>query len=104
MLANLEYRQLVRWRLFDQTDPIGGARLDQAAAVVASTVWNRHRTSREKAAKLEDFVPKYKRPHRRTRKLDESVMEAQKAMARELTLLLGGKILTPGADKAGKRG
>lgn len=42
---------------YDSLEPIGGMRLDFAAAVVASTIANVHRRKGDKKYLLKDFMP-----------------------------------------------
>ncbi len=59
MLRRIDSAELSEWMAYERVaGPLGGARGDQQAAVVASTVANAMR-SKGRAYKVDDFVPQW---------------------------------------------
>lgn len=70
---------------FYQVEPFGGETQYLGSAIVASTVANSNRGKGKKAAKMEDFMPKFERPK-------EQTVEDQIHFAAILTAALGGTV------------
>lgn len=47
------------WLAYDRIDPIGNDRFDVLFAMLTSTLANCHRSKKQSAYKLEDFIPRW---------------------------------------------
>ena len=73
---------------YDRLDPIGGPRIDHAAAVIAMTVANAlSKKKRGGTFTVDDFMPTWSAPKRKQSR------EEQIAIAAAITQQLGGKDL-----------
>lgn len=91
MLRRMDSRELTEWLAFYTLEPFGGETVYLGHAITAATVANSNRGKSKKAAKVEDFMPKFERPH------ETSINDAV-GFARALTLALGGVDQTGGGD------
>nr|WP_246259726.1 DUF4035 domain-containing protein [Streptomyces typhae] len=81
--------ELAEWRAYEQiTGPLGGARGDYQAAVVAAAIVAVNRGKNQKAPPLGDFIPRWDRT--RVRKSPEELF--RQAMAANVAL--GGQVIT----------
>jgi hypothetical protein len=78
--------EFVYWQAYASLEPFGDARGDLQAAIIAQTIANRHRGAREKAYKLQDFLPNFQARRRM------NTPEAQKEFFRAMTLAVGGQV------------
>ena len=88
MLARMSGRELAEWVAFDAIDPIGAGRGDLQAAIVASTIANVWRPKNKRAYKIQDFIPKFKRPKKR-----RQTWQQQLTMVEMLNAAFGGRDL-----------
>lgn len=79
-------RELVEWSAYEQhAGPLGGARGDQQAAVIAATIANVNRGKNKRPRKHSDFVLQWGgRP--------EQSWQDQLAIAKQLNSALGGTV------------
>lgn len=75
------------WQTFARIEPLGHARGDLQAAIIAQTVANRHRGPREAAYKIADFMPNF----RYGRKL--RTVDAHKEFFRQLAQASSGRFV-----------
>ena len=59
MLNEMSGEQLSEWLAYARIEPWGEERADLRAGIVAATTANCHRSSRTKAFKPDDFMPKF---------------------------------------------
>ena len=89
MLARISSRELSEWAAYEKlTGPIGGARSDLQAGIIAATVANSQRGKGQKALRPDDFIPAWD-GGRRTMTPEEMFAAAVKA-----TTAMGGTIRT----------
>lgn len=82
LLARIDSRELTEWAAYERiSGPLGGARIDIAAAIVATTVANANR-SRRRPYKLDSFLPAWARPPRRAMSPEEMWTAVQRIHAR----------------------
>lgn len=63
LLAELDSRELSEWAAYERfAGPLGGARDDIHAAIVATAATNANRTKKDRKAKPADFLTKWDRP------------------------------------------
>lgn len=86
--------EFVYWQAYASIEPFGDARGDLQAAIIASTIANRHRGPKEQAYKLADFLPNFT-PRRRL-----TSPEAQKEFFRAMTLAVGGTVISRKQNEA----
>ncbi|PIB03927.1 hypothetical protein B1C81_35360 [Streptomyces sp. HG99] len=62
LLARISSSELAEWRAFEQlTGPLGGARGDVQAALIASVIAGANRGKGQRAPKVSDFMPRWDR-------------------------------------------
>ncbi|MFD9905638.1 DUF4035 domain-containing protein [Streptomyces sp. NPDC059063] len=89
LLADIGAAELAEWRAYEQiSGPLGGARGDYNAAVVAAAIVAVNRGKNQKAPPLADFIPRW--DHTRVRKTPEELF--RQAMAANTAL--GGQVIT----------
>lgn len=87
LLADMGAAELTEWRAYEQiTGPLGGARGDIQAAVIASAIAAANRGKNQRMPALADFIPRWDRT--RVRKTPEELFKA--AMAAHTAL--GGEV------------
>ncbi|GGS47701.1 phage tail assembly protein T [Streptomyces violaceus] len=60
MLADIGSAELAEWQAYERlTGPLGGARGDVQAALIASTIAAVNRNKGQKAPKVTDFMPRW---------------------------------------------
>ncbi|WP_052336699.1 phage tail assembly protein T [Nocardioides alkalitolerans] len=85
MLDRLTSYELAEWAAYEKVSgPLGPARLDQLAALIASTIANVNRGKNKAPHKLSSFVPKWDRPQQSWRE--------QLSMAHQLNSAFGGTV------------
>tara|TARA_R110000803_G_scaffold43701_3_gene93020 strand:+ start:8564 stop:8896 length:333 start_codon:yes stop_codon:yes gene_type:complete len=57
--ATMGIREFIEWAAYYKLNPFGPVRGDYQAALIASTVANANRSSKQRAPKLEDFLLKF---------------------------------------------
>ncbi len=88
MLSRISAAELVDWAAYERiAGPLGPARSDIQAGIVASTIANVMRTRRGRTYKPKDFIPQWDRPRART-------PEAMRDVMISITRQLGGKVIT----------
>jgi hypothetical protein len=85
MLQRMSSQELTEWLAFYSLEPFGGDTPYLGHAITAATVANSNRKKGSKAAKVEDFMPKFER--------HEQTMEEQIQFAAMMTAALGGQNL-----------
>lgn len=86
LLARTSSAELVEWLAYEQmAGPLGGARADIHAGIVASTIANVNTGKRGKKYKPADFIPKWSR-------VKISDPAAMRNMLIGITKALGGKV------------
>lgn len=88
-MRRMSSREITEWMMFYQIEPFGSDTQYIGHAITASTVANSNRGKGKKAAKMEDFMPKFERKKAQT-------VEQQIQFAAALTAALGGKVRTDG--------
>jgi hypothetical protein len=90
LLAAVPGAELTEWAAYERmTGPLGPARVDMAAGIVAATVANVNRGKGKRSYKPADFMPKFDR-------IRHSGADAMRKALKVLTAKLGGKIRTGG--------
>lgn len=90
LLARMGSAELAEWRAYEQiTGPLGGARGDVQAALVASVIASANRGKNQRAPKLSDFMPRWDQGVR-TKKTPEELFR----LAVQANVSLGGRINT----------
>ena len=79
MLNEMSGEQLSEWLAYARIEPWGEERADLRAGIVAATTANCHRSSRTKAFKPDDFMPKFGKAEEK--QSDAEVMTALKMFA-----------------------
>lgn len=60
MLRHMSSRELTEWMVYEKlTGPLGPARSDLQAGIIAATIANVNRGKNQKPAKPSDFIPKW---------------------------------------------
>jgi len=70
LLSRVDSEELSEWQALTTLEPIGDARADVRAALVAQTMWNRLRGREEKPRPLDDFILEFDPP---VKKSDEEI-------------------------------
>lgn len=92
LLARISSAELTDWIVYERiAGPLGPARGDTQAGVVASTIANVNRGKNGKKYKPADFIPQWSRPGART-------PGQMRTKLIELTRLFGGRIKGEGGD------
>ena len=78
-------QELTEWAAFYSLEPFGGDVEYLGSAIVATTVANVNRPKNKKAAKVEEFMPKFEN--------GEQTVDQQLQFAAMLTAALGGQDL-----------
>ena len=89
MLRRMDSRELTEWAAFYTLEPFGGDTEYIGHAITASTVANANRGKNKKAAKVEDFMPKWEKP----KSVDEMI-----GFAAAMTLAMGGTVNLEGNE------
>lgn len=91
MLRSMSSRQLSEWAAYERiAGPLGGARSDLSAAIVASTIANVHRAKGQPPVKPSRFIPDWDpRPQ---------APEQMKMIVRAMNQAFGGKEVGGRAD------
>lgn len=92
MLRRMDSAELTEWMAFYNLEPFGGDTQFIGHAITAATVANANRGKGKKAAKVEDYMPKWKR----AQTLDEQIQ-----FAAMMTVALGGQDMREGGDDGG---
>lgn len=82
----MDSEELTEWMQFYNLEPFGGDTAYIGHAIVAATVANTHRAKGKKAAKVEDYMPRWKPKKAQT-------VEEQIQLAQMWTAALGGQDL-----------
>lgn len=86
LLTRISSRELTEWMVYEKlTGPLGGRRLDIAAAIGAAATINANR-KRRRPHRVEDFVPVWSKPARQAMSPEEMW-----AAVRRINAGMGGK-------------
>lgn len=86
LLESISAAELTEWAAYEHiAGPLGPARGDLHAGIVASTIANVNRAKRGRVFRPADFIPRFDRPRAQTPNQMANFLKA-------LTLRLGGKI------------
>ncbi|MGH3933637.1 MAG: phage tail assembly protein T [Pseudonocardiaceae bacterium] len=81
LLARISSRELSEWMVYEKlTGPLGGRRLDIAAAIGAAAAVNANR-SRRRPYSVEDFIPVWSKPPRQAMSPEEMWAAVQRIQA-----------------------
>lgn len=91
LLNRISSRELAEWQAYDQIDPIGEARADLRAGIVASTVANVNRDPKKRTRpyKPADFMPDFDKAER------EPDWQRMLQQAMMINAAYGGKDMRP---------
>lgn len=79
LLARTSSRELTEWQVYEKvTGPLGLARADLHAAIIASTVANAH--AGKAVTKVQDFIPDWDKRPLTPEELFQKVMQANTAL------------------------
>lgn len=92
MLRRMDSAELTEWMAFYQVEPFGWDAHAVGHAITAATVANANRGKGKKPARVEDFIPKWKKPQ---------TVEEQIQFAAMMTAALGGHDLRGEGDDGG---
>ncbi|WUI00202.1 DUF4035 domain-containing protein [Spirillospora sp. NBC_00431] len=92
MLARMTSTEVTEWMAYERiAGPLGPARADVQAAIVAATVANANRGKKGRRFHLRDFIPKWDRRARQS-------WQQQLAVVEQLNAAFGGADLRKGVD------
>ncbi|WP_158632379.1 DUF4035 domain-containing protein [Micromonospora sp. Llam0] len=98
----MDSREISGWMAYERvTGPLGPARGDIQAAIVASTIANSNRGKRGKRYRPEDFIPEWDRPEMETGPQDE---HDHLRLIKQLNAQMGGRTRRRGGDPGGDSG